>query len=254
VAPASAELLETLRQQVARLERPDARPGVAVLGFGVAEIDSALPGGGLACGAVHEVAGAGPDIEQGAAAALLIAGLLSRLRGKVLWVSERRDLFAPGLAGAGLKPARVIHVEAGTDALLAMEEGLRHPGLAGVVGELDSRLAMAASRRLQLAAEASGGIGFLLRRSRRHDDPRLTAPIAAATRWRVGCVPSPAPRFASGRLGLGPARWRLELHRARGGEAATWIVEAADAKGRLRLVADAGDRPAAPSLRRRLSV
>lgn len=255
VAAETAQLIDNLRQLVGRLERASQRPSVgtdiASLGFGLPEIDSALPCQGLTRGALHEVAGHGPDIEHGTAAALLIALLLARLRGPVLWVSERRDLFAPGLAGAGLKPGRVIHVEAGKSVLLAMEEGLRHPGLAGVVGEVGGKLGLAASRRLQLAAEASGVIAFVLRRSRQHDDPRLATPIAAVTRWRVGCLPSPPPAHAHGMLGLGPARWQLDLLRARGGNAATWIVEASDAKGRLRLAADTADRPAAPARRPR---
>lgn len=252
MATETAELIENLRQQVARLERPTQRTGTAPLGFGLPEIDSALPGQGLARGALHEVAGSGPDIEHGAAAALLIAGLLARLRGPVLWVSDRRDLFAPGLAGTGLKPGGVIHVEAGKSVLLAMEEGLHHPGLAGVVGEIGGKLGLAASRRLQLAAEASGVIAFALRRSRRHDDPRLANPLAAVTRWRVASLPSPPPLAHAPRTqGIGPALWRLDLLRARGGEPATWIVEACDAKGRLRLATDLAHRPAAPAARPR---
>ena len=61
--------------------------------------------------------------------------------------------------------------------LLVMEEGLRHRGLAGVVGEVSGRMTLTASRRLQLAAEASGVVAFVLRRSRRHDDPALVATI-----------------------------------------------------------------------------
>ncbi len=106
------------------------------LRFGVPAIDSHLPGGGLLAGALHEAAGEGADLEHGAAAALLLAGLLARRRGPVLWAVARADLFAPGLAAAGLHPDRVVFAEAGRDVLLVMEEALRHPGLAGVVGEV----------------------------------------------------------------------------------------------------------------------
>ena len=49
-----------------------------------------------------------------------------------------RDLFAPALARAGLHPDRVICAETWRDAevLPVMEEGVRCPGLAGVVGEI----------------------------------------------------------------------------------------------------------------------
>jgi protein ImuA len=70
------------------------------------------------------------------------------------------------LARVGLHPDRVIYCETWKDAevLPAMEEGLRHGGLAGVVGEL-VKLRLTPSRRLQFAADASGVIAFVLRRS-----------------------------------------------------------------------------------------
>ena len=130
----------------------------AALPFGVACIDAALPGGGLALGGLHEIAGGGPDAEHGAAAALFAAGILARIPGPVLWVLEQRDLFAPGLAGAGLHPDRVVYAQAGRqEAMLVMEEGLRHRGLAGVAAEISGRITLSASRRLQLAAEATRG-------------------------------------------------------------------------------------------------
>ena len=127
-----------------------------------------------------------------------------------------------------------------------MEEGLRNRGLAGVVAEFSGALGLTASRRLQLAAEHSGVTAFLLRRSRCFDNPVLLEPSAAVTRWRVATVPSGPPLAnAPGTPGLGRPRWRLELIRCRGGEAHSWIVEAFDATGRCRLVADVADRPAA---------
>src|SRR3954452_18092160 len=70
--------IAALRDRVRRLEQPSAtRHGV--LPFGVAAIDRALPGGGLALGAVHEILGQGGDEEDGAAAAGFAAGILARL-------------------------------------------------------------------------------------------------------------------------------------------------------------------------------
>ena len=248
----SASLLDDLRARIARIERGGTRrrrPSVPLL----PPVDATLPEGGLALGALHEIAGAGPDIEHGAAAALFIAGVLARQRGPVLWALERADLFAPGLAAAGLHPDRVIYAEAGKPALVlqTMEEGLRHAGLAGVVGEFSGRLSLTESRRLQLAAETSGVTAFALRRSRRHDDPVLTQPSAAVTRWRIAALPSPpALPHAPDTPGLGRQRWRLDLLRCRAGEPGSWIVEACDAKGRLGVVADLADGPAAPERRR----
>jgi protein ImuA len=241
-------VLEDLRRQMAHLERSTAATTPPPLSFGIAGIDAHLPSGGLAAGALHEIAGGGPDIEHGTAAALLIGGLLARARGRVLWAVERRDLFFPALDGVGLRPDRVVFAETGKSAaiLLVMEEGLRHRGLAAVVGELSGRLTLTASRRLQLAAEATGVTAFALRRSRRHDDPALGEPTAAVTRWRVSALPSPPPLPHAPEVpGLGRARWRLDLMRCRGGEAFSWMVEACDAQGHLSLAADLADRPAA---------
>jgi protein ImuA len=227
-------VLRDLRDRIARIERSAPRAsgrsaGIAPLG--IAAIDRTLPAGGLALGALHEAAGTGPDTEHATAATLFIAGLLARITGPVLWVVQRSDLFAPGLAGVGLHPDRIVFAEAGKDVLAAMEEGLRHAGLASVVGELTGRLSLVASRRLQLAAEQSGILAVALRRSRVFDDPALAEPSAATTRWRVRALPSPP-------IGLARARWRLDLTRCRGGEPGSWIVESCDATGHLALVAE----------------
>ena len=134
--------------------------------------------------------------------------------------------------------------------LLAMEEGLRHVGLAGVVGEIEGTLTLTASRRLQLAAEKSGVTAFAIRRPRRPDMAELDAPIAAETRWRIAALPSPpALAAAPGTPGLARTRWQLDLVRCRGGEPRTWIVEAPDAQGRIGLAPDLADRSAAPAAR-----
>ncbi len=130
-----------------------------------------LPGGGLALGALHEVADAGNGALDGAAAALFAAGIMARMTGQILWCVRDQDLFGPGLAAAGLAADRVIYVEAGDEqtALACFEEGLRHGGLGGVVAEI-GRLSMTNSRRLQLAAEGSGTLGIAIRRWRRQSD------------------------------------------------------------------------------------
>ena len=239
--------LFALRSQVAALERGSARPRAdSVLPFGIGAIDRHLPGRGLALGAVHELAAGGPEVEHGAAPALFAAGLLARRPGPVLWIVGQHDVFSAGLAQAGLDPRRLVLVQARRNALQAVEEGLRHPDLAGVVCELEGRLDLVASRRLQLAAEASDVLGLVLRRSRRFNDPALTAPSAASSRWRITGRPSPPPLpHAPEVAGVSRPIWRLELLRCRGAEPATWTVEAPDAQGRLALASALADRPAA---------
>ena len=248
-----AEAITTLRARIAALERrSDGGPLSPHLPFGLAELDARLPGQGLALGAVHELFGGGAAVEHGAAPGLFAAVVLARGIGPVLWIAVRCDLYPPALARAGLDPARLILVKARRGALRAMEESLRHPGLAGVACEHEGRLDLVASRRLQLAAEATDALGFVLRRSPRFDDPALQAPSAAASRWRITSIPSLPPLpHAPDVPGLGRPLWRLELLRCRGGSAASFVVEGPDAQGRLAAPAHLADRPLAPPWPRR---
>jgi protein ImuA len=276
--PAHNGNLEALRDRIRQLERP-VRHGI--LPFGVAAIDNALPGGGLALGAVHEVTGAGGDEEDGAAAAGFLAGILARLGsgGPVLWCLKRPDLYGPGLLAHGLDPARLVLVAAQRDEaiLWAIEEGLRAgriAGLAAVVGEV-GRLPLVAGRRLQLAAERSGVPAFILRRWRNAAEAAAerARPSTALTGWRIAALPTPSvkplslspfqqnpfPHLGRGSersdeerggkwgLAIGRPRWRVELLRVRGGGPGSWEVEVADATGHVSVPAGLADRSAAPA-------
>jgi len=106
------------------------------------------------------------------------------------------------------------------DLFWAMEEGLRCPGIAAVVGE--TRAAdPTAGRRLSLAAEKNGVPALLLR-----SQPAPPQSVCA-TRWRLSSAPS---RSTPGLTDVGAPRWRLELRRNRFGspsaaEIPSWLVE-----------------------------
>ncbi|WP_037086857.1 ImuA family protein [Neorhizobium vignae] len=231
--------IEELRERIESLGGSGLRKR-EVLPFGIASIDRHLPGGGLALGALHEVAGGGNGALDGAAAALFVAGIAARIHGKILWCLTRRDLFMPGLVQAGLSHNRVLMVESLDEkgVLDCFEEGLRCGGLGAVVGEV-ARMTMTSSRRLQLAAETTGVTGIAIRRWRRQSEASdYGHPTAAVTRWRISVVPSeplPVP-------GIGRPRWYLELLRCRAAESADYVVEACDAQGRLGLSADLANR------------
>lgn len=233
-------VVEELRERIDRIGGGAVRQHQS-LPFGVAAIDERLPWGGLQLGGLHEVSGGGNGAVDGAAAALFSAGIAARLKGKVLWCVTRPDLFMPALTQAGLSQNRLIIVECRDEkgVLDCFEEGLRCNGFGAVLGEV-SKLPMNMSRRLQLAAEASGVLGLAIRRWRHSSGAvEFGQPTAAVTRWRISVRPStPLPV-----QGVGRARWHLELLRCRGGESADFEVEACDAKGRLALPADMVDRP-----------
>jgi protein ImuA len=238
-----------LREQVRRLERAHSaqRAGQAARPLGLPAIDALLPDGGLLTGALHEIeAGPAPSGRVAAhdgAALGFAAFLMSRFgRGTILWCRQPAGAFdAPPYAAAlsaWIDPARLLMVTARReeDLFWAMEEGLRCPGIAVVVGE--SRAAdPTAGRRLSLAAEKSGVPALLLR-------PLPGPPQSVcATRWRVASAPSPS---TPGLADLGGPRWRIDLRRNRFGtpsaaEIPSWLVEWNDETHCLSLVPQAVD-------------
>ena len=217
--PTSA--IESLRVQVRQIEGRRRRV-TTVLPFGIAAVDSRLPGGGLSVGALHEVAGGGNVAIDGAAAALFTAGIAARTRGKVLWCVTRPECSRQP-SQAGLKSDSVIYLEGGDEktVLACFEEGLRHGGLGAVVAEV-ARLPMTASRRLQLASEGSGAIGIALRRWRRRPRRPISAspppprPAGACRRClRRRSRPGRRPSALAGRVDPLP-RWRERRFRTGG--------------------------------------
>lgn len=227
---ANAELIADLQVRIDKIGGGQARKRPH-LPFGVPEIDHRIPGGGLAFGCIHEVAGGGSDAISGAVSALFVAGIAARTKGRIIWCLTRTDLFAPALAQVGLNLNRVIFCESDNEdgILESAEEALRYGGLAAVVAEV-VRLPMVASRRLQLAAEQTGTMGIIIRRWRRQSEATdYGQPTASTTRWRVSSLPSePLPVE-----GVGRPRWMLELLRSRAGESFDVEVNACDNLGKM---------------------
>jgi protein ImuA len=225
--------LSHLRQTLADID-----PGHALRLLGeerlihvAAPVDRAL-GGGLACGALHELAPTAP-LYLGAASGfgLALAARASGLRGQVLWVTtdyaagEGGGAYGPGLDLFGMASARllVLRVPKPVDVLWAMEEALRCRALSCVIAELTGDGAAAdltATRRLTLAAREgasarNSGFGLLLRH-------KATAmPSAAMTRWQIAGALSQPDRYG----GLGRARFDISLCKNRRGPSGRWIIE-----------------------------
>ncbi len=147
-------------------------------------------------GRVHEIYAAETD-DAGAAAgfAAAMAAGMAATKGPVLWLRSRRSssvagvIQANGWAELGGAPGQaIVGIVPDTMALLqATADGLRNPGLGGVIAEgwgPMRELGLTASRRLALAAEKSGVPLFLLRVD------AAPVPSAAQTRWQVAAAPS----------------------------------------------------------------
>jgi len=239
------------------------------LPLGLTAIDSCLPGGGLTCGALHEIVPA-PHAQP---AALGFATLLARLAsfpspspprlvgegvetwrgklhvfpslqggrekgGQLIFVlptygfREYGRLHGHGLRTLGFDPANILLVETThrRDTLWALEEALRSGAPAAVAGFID-KLDLKTSQRLHLAATDSGLPLFLMRPAQDLESS------AAATRWRVGTAKAARDRFG---LIICP-RWHLQLERCRSGRPGEWEVEYDHVAHRFSLAAALAD-------------
>jgi protein ImuA len=174
----------------------------------------------LGPGQLHEIHAGAVDW----AAALAFALGAAAGEGPVVLVRGARrgawplDPCAAGLAELGIDPARLLIIAApDAKALLrAGHEAARCPGLAALVLESWGALPaydLTASRRLVLAAEASGVPVVMLRLEAQ---PR---PSAAHSRWSIRAGPSVAPPSPLAIAPPGPAMLALDLLRRRGGPA-----------------------------------
>ena len=226
----SVASLSRLRRRLARLERVRPREAAACFATGHAAIDDWL-GGGLGQGRLHEVVTAEAE-EAGSAAGF--AAMLGVLAGKgrpLLWLrteaAERRGgrLYATGLGELGIDGHAVLVGLVADDAALlkAANDAGRCAGLGALLVECwgDPRaLDLTATRRLMLAAEASGVTVLLLRMA------AAESPSAADTRWRVAAAPSLPLADGSANGAPGHPAFDVELLRRRAGPAGpTWRVE-----------------------------
>jgi protein ImuA len=205
-----------LRARIGRMQGG----GVAGGAVPVAEaVDPALPNGtGLPRAATHEIAATDHDIGSafGFAAMLSARACAGPEPQTTFWIEPEPSIWPPGAARFGLRPESLVLVAAsGVDSLWAAEEALRCPAVGAACLVYPKPLDMAASRRLQLAAEAGGGLGLVLL----HPEA-LSHASAARTRWRIAA----SPGTGTTSFDLGQPAWRLELVKAVGGQAGEWEV------------------------------
>jgi protein ImuA len=264
--PDRAAVLTQLRGLLARQAgwREDVN---ATLPFGLAALDSHLPNGGLACGALHEIV---PTTQAALPAAFgFVVAILARLSssyGAGLADSERMDahclphgfpngppygterrivfvmpahalrqcgrLSGHGLKSLGLNPRRAILIETAhwQDSLWALVEALRSQAPQAAAGMID-RIDLKTSQKLHLAAVDAGLPLLLLRPSQTLESS------AAATRWRIDAAAGARDRFGS----YARARWQVQLERCRNGRSGEWVVEYDHVAHRFSLVAALAD-------------
>jgi protein ImuA len=217
--------LATLRGRIERIEAPGEAYAPNKVALGHTDADATLRGG-LAMAAVHEVFAEG---HQSAVATGFIAGLAGRVsaRRPLVWVRqdfsdiESGALSMSGFSELGLDPRLLVTVRA-TDADSALRtaaDALACDALGAVVLEVFGearQLDLVASRKLTLAAQASGVTALLLRLA------ATPQPSTAETRWIVRAAHSPpgAPWSA-----WGAPVFDAQLVRNRHGPVGRWIME-----------------------------
>jgi protein ImuA len=235
---ARTSTLATLRGSIEHIEAHGDAYLPDRVALGHADADATLQGG-LALGAMHEVfTEAG---RQSAAATGFVAGLAGRAaaRRPMVWVRqdfaeiESGALSMSGLAELGLDPRVLVTVRAADvdTALKTAADALACDALGVVVLEVwgeARQLDLVASRKLTLAAQASGVTGLLLRVAA---EP---SPSTAETRWIVRAAHSPpsAPSLpAASSMPAAPwSAWGApvfdaQLVRNRHGPVGRWIME-----------------------------
>ena len=256
------QLLDTLVQQIRRMERSQSRPSApsgraarrgtsclsqpnsplqearesptsdplqlaSLRSTGIPALDQLLAERGLPTGCLMEW------LEPGMGAGVDTLALWGAVRSRrpkelLIVIDSRGDFYAPGAVALGLDPSTtvVIRPRKPSEVLWTLEQSLRTVGV-GVVVCPWRQLSSRTFRRLQLAAEKGSSLGVLLRPLRARGDPSF-----AEVRWGVHALPSNQN---------GARRWSVELWRARrqttGGSVE---LELCDDDGRLHLVPAVG--------------
>jgi protein ImuA len=223
--------LASLRGRIERIESAsiestsEAHDAPRRIALGHASADAMLKSG-LAKAAVHEVF---CDGHQGASATGFVAGLARRVasRRPLVWVRqdfselESGALSMSGLCELGLDPRLVVTVRAADidSALRTTADALACDALGAVVMEVwgdAKQLDLVVSRKLTLAAQASGVTALLLRLA------GTPIPSTAETRWIVRAAHSPPGSVWSA---WGAPVFDAQLVRNRHGPVGRWIME-----------------------------
>lgn len=189
--PATHRIVQQLQEQIRQCERQGSHGSAQIVSSGFAALDEILPAGGLRRGTLAEWLAARPG--SGASLlALVAASQASRQRGRTIIV-DRHGRFNPLPALAlGISPASLVVVRPQNvaDELWAIDQALRCRGVGAVVA-WPERVSGHAFRRLQLAVEASGALGSLVRPASARSEPtwadvRLgVEPQASHRGWRI---------------------------------------------------------------------
>ena len=222
----STTAIAALKRRIAQVEGLRQTESSDSVSLGHAGIDASLRGG-LERGRLHEIFADAEDASSAGGFASMIVRRAGRVGSAVMWLRQEDAqvtggmLHMPGLVELGLgRIDLVIGVLPDPLSLLRVAADVARCAEVGVVvieiWKNPRPLDLTATRRLAVAAEASGVTAILLRVAAEQ------GPSAATTRWAVRAVPAlPLEADAPGFTAL-----EVELVRQRGGRAGgRWNVE-----------------------------
>jgi protein ImuA len=221
--PERSEILRHLSQRIQEMEATHYPAERAAVSFGIPALENLLPERQLPPGAVVELLSSA----DGAGAwtlALLMAKHGCQERKTLVIADVQGSFYPPAAKRLGLDLDRLIVVRLRTrrDLCAALGQSLRCPAVGAVISWCDP-LPAVDYRRLQLAAEEGGGLGFFIRPGK-----AVRAPSFAW--WRLMVAPIPATDACR--------RLQVDVLRCRGGKAgSSLILEIDDETGHVRLPA-----------------
>jgi protein ImuA len=233
-----SEVLRDLAQRIQEIEANSHPRRLPPLSLGVAPLDALLPGERLPAGSLVELLSEAEGTGAWTLSLLMAKQVCGDWKVLVL-IDDQRCFYPPGAAQLGIDLDRSLVVRPKTrrDTLLATNQALRCAAVGAVVGWYD-QLRTLDARRLQMAAEAGGGVGFLLR-----PPGALRAPSFANLRLRI------APLAATDAA----RRLRVEVVRCRGGkDGQIMTLEIGHEKSAMRLLPEVAS-PAARARKARRS-
>jgi hypothetical protein len=199
------EVLEHLAEQIRQCQDARREAVGEIVSSGYPPLDRMLPGGGFRRGTLVEWVAAVPG--SGATRLALTAARAACGEGGILVVVDRRrEFYPPAAAGLGwaLEQIVLVRPDNAADEAWAMDQALRALGVGAVLGwpqKLDDHT----FRRWQLAAEASGTLGLLVRPAAARTQPSWAEVKLLVTPLSDACA-SPTQRT-----------WKLKILRCRGG-------------------------------------
>jgi protein ImuA len=222
-----SEVLQALAQRIREIEGNGPSRRQPPVSLGIGPVDALLPNGRLPAGSLVELLSAADGAGAWTLSLLMAKHVCGEWKVLVL-VDGQCCFYPPGAAQLGIDLERSLVVRPRTrrDCLLATNQALRCRGVGAVVGWHD-QLRTLDARRLQAAAEAGGGVGFVLRPL-----GALRAPSFANLRLRLSPL---VPRPSS----LAPRLVRVDVVRCRGGrDGQSVLLEIGNEPGDVRALSE----------------